>query len=1104
MSNRKLYATLIGINAYEKARSLNGCIKDILNADRFLRHLCSQQQGSLDYNPLYLLAPHTSDKLEIEQYKTTEKVAFDPVNPTFENVTGRAFDHLAQASGNDICLLYYSGHGSFINAAPEFWHSKATHQSETLVCVDSRSGSRDLIDKELAYLLHKTLQDKPDVHCLVIMDCCHSGNNSREVDQSLVSPQYRQESPSNQQVSIENYLGYKEKFFTIQDGNANFPIANYVHLAACRDHEKALDGYAGGVFSRRLMELLNKGGRNASYRSIVQSLAATVSIQNGSQNPVAFSATDGNLNKQFLGGQIIPYTPSYEVRYIESAKYWQLQAGSMQGIVPSAGENKTLLHIAPANIVAEVTSVDDFTATLTGEALTKLDITRNDYTATIKKLAIKRQVIGFSQKLQKKPDGVQALINQFNANSYVYFELNHEAKDNNDFLIDVLERQGKSWYYLSQTKNDIPLFKAETDSKTFLENVDAVGKWIYVKGLESGPSMYNPSDFIFTAKVIEGTKIKESNINNLPGKVSTLSPGSRIELAYKDDLLPALEFSVEIHPDSNIQECFIQALYLDGLYGIKTDFSEPDSNRLTKGGKFELKTNINGKYYNLVRLELDKELAGYNINEIIEQLKIIVSSKANIQLNAYAQKSLEAEPAGERGATKSVANNFFDSNDEANWAVFNFKVRIIGPEKGKTLTPGAETVFSSFSIQAPAGFNAVATAVTNADLPPQTRSLEKSTSPAVWGNILAEQAPFGDGVASMIDSSVIALELSAVNGQPMPVLPAGEELIIQVKQNGATRSVDGYESTIVPYGYDEATQLYFPIGYEDLSGNIRINQLPSPSGDTLLGEAITTRSLIGSIKLYFKKILRLPVNTLALHLYKNDQWEMITDLGKIKQHIQALPQHQKLPLIVHGIFGDTKGMLEGLKVDKDLTIQFPAVLSFDFENMSTEVPDTAKILKQALEQVGIGQEGKHKLIVIAHSMGGLVSRWLIEKEKGAHLVEKLIMAGTPNGGSEWSQASGHILNGARFLLTHALNVAGPVKYAITGISFFLKKFHDPQTALKGMDMESEVIKELKKQVAAAPPIPYFLVGSDTSLFRDYNDEDKFLLKVKNLFMKKIV
>jgi hypothetical protein len=39
-----------------------------------------------------------------------------------------------------------------------------------------------------------------------------------------------------------------------------------------------------------------------------------------------------------------------------------------------------------------------------------------------------------------------------------------------------------------------------------------------------------------------------------------------------------------------------------------------------------------------------------------------------------------------------------------------------------------------------------------------------------------------------------------------------------------------------------------------------------------------------------------------------------------------------------------------------------------------------------------------------------------------------------------------------------------------------------------------------------PPadVPYFLVGSDTSWYREYKDNDIFLNKVKNLFMNKIV
>ena len=60
MSNRSLYATLIGINAY-KQNPLSGCIRDVLAIDLLLREQCSQQgTDRLVYEPKYFLAPDRS------------------------------------------------------------------------------------------------------------------------------------------------------------------------------------------------------------------------------------------------------------------------------------------------------------------------------------------------------------------------------------------------------------------------------------------------------------------------------------------------------------------------------------------------------------------------------------------------------------------------------------------------------------------------------------------------------------------------------------------------------------------------------------------------------------------------------------------------------------------------------------------------------------------------------------------------------------------------------------------------------------------------------------------------------------------------------------
>lgn len=1097
MPNQNLYAALIGINQYQNANNLNGCIKDILNFDKLLRGICIQQQDNLNYKPIYLLSPLGSDLNTIEKYKDTENVSFDFIAPTFKNVSETAFDHLAQAGEGDVCVFYYSGHGSYIDAPKIFWESQSTRQNQTLVCSDSRSDTgRDLIDKEIAYLLYKTLKNKNRVHCLVIMDCCHSGSNTRSLASSTAPVKYRQTPSQNKELKFEEYMGYDDNFFSLKNGKLEFPSANYVQLSACRDNEKAQDSPSGGLFSENLLAHLNMGGSKESYRSIARNLAATVSLTNGTQNPVAFP--DNKIDEKFLGGKIIPYTPRYEVRYLPGAEIWQLQAGSLQGIVPSSAGKKTTVNISPGNIEAEVSEVQDFTATLTGNTLSALDKDNAAYKATLKQLAIKKQVIGISKTLNNSPKLLKYLLESYDPNRHIYIEIDTSGNEAPAYIVNTFDMVDKDYFYLTQSSNDIPVFKSENDAPSFLNNVDAVGKWVYTKSLANEDSMFTADDFIFTIEVVEGAE-KNANSNSLSGKKTKLNPDSQTDLCYKKNEQPAFRFSIEINPASNLRECYVQALYLDSIFGIDPGLIEPNANHLTREGKIKLKYRSKGRDFDLIRLQLDQEYAVYNINEIVERLKIFVSTTANMTLDSFKQDSLELQKDIINAKSRSIAEN---DGGESKWSVFDFDLRIVGQDKEKELIAGAETGFSSFTIKTPAGFTALATAVTEADTSSLlTRSVEP-VAPSIWGSELTDDLAFNDDFGSLSGKGVVAIELSAMKNEALPELKQGDELVITPKTSNLTRSVEQYDSTTIPFGIDKETGLYFPIGYQDEEGKIHITSLPQPTDGNLVPDAVTTRSISGSVKLYFKKLFRKPTNSLTLHFYENDQWNTTTDTGKISGYLQSAKPKQ-LPLVVHGIFGDTKGMIEGLKGDAGFAKDFPTLLSYDYENLNTPVPDTAKALKDSLTKIGVGEHGIPKLTVIAHSMGGLVMRWLIEKAGGGSLVEKLVMAGTPNSGSEWSKTAHYILNGAGFLLTHALNAAGPLKYAITGIGFLLKKFHNPEVALKDMGFDSNLMKQLE-QSSAPDTVPYYLVGSNTSLYREYQGDDRFLSIVKNWLMDKIV
>jgi triacylglycerol esterase/lipase EstA (alpha/beta hydrolase family) len=120
------------------------------------------------------------------------------------------------------------------------------------------------------------------------------------------------------------------------------------------------------------------------------------------------------------------------------------------------------------------------------------------------------------------------------------------------------------------------------------------------------------------------------------------------------------------------------------------------------------------------------------------------------------------------------------------------------------------------------------------------------------------------------------------------------------------------------------------------------------------------------------------------------------DEARIVQRVAAA---RRVVVLVHGIIGDTFGMGARLAPGAD-----DVFLTFDYENLNTSIEQTSAGLKQRLAAAGLNEGHSKNLVVIAHSMGGLVSRWFIERLVGYKIVSRLILCGTPNAGSPWSTA----------------------------------------------------------------------------------------------------
>ncbi len=1127
MSTRTLYASLIGINNYQAVSKLNGCVKDILNFDKILRNVCKVQKTGLSYQPLYFLAPQEWDT-SVEDYAKEIKQEISITEPTFENISGKAFEHLGQAKGEDICVLYYSGHGSTMDAPPEFLRQKGNPQNETIVCVDSRtSKARDLIDKEMAFLLHKALKDKPKVHCLVIMDCCHSADNMRGMVSTTLEYKNRQATPSPfPPCQLKDYMGYKEGFFKIEKGKASYELARYVQLSACRDNEQSRDTPAGGLFSIKLKELLLRSGTTLTYRNIEKSLMATVALVNEHQNPVAEATVSTDKDQPFLGGGVEAYHACFEVRYNFGQNRWELMAGLLEGITASNGGIKSEVMIVDTNVKAEITEVENTTSVLEGSKLESLDKKSNFYKAQIASLAIRKKRLGVSAGIKAIPALWNPLV-QAAQKGFIYIELLKTEVENVDYLIDFYKKDDTTCFYLTNRQDGLPLFKGETSASTFLNNAEAMAKWHYVKSLMNPVTSFTSDDFIFTVERIEGVKITEKNINSITGEGFSVSPGSQTVFSYRkntDDTgaagycQPAVRFNVQINPKSSLSQCYVRFIYLDSQFGMNTKMGSVETNLLLKkeGAVYELKykNEKSGREYNLIGLSIDNNYAKYGINEIIDRLKVVVSSQPVINLDHYDQESLSLDNLSawpERSKSiiqqsKGGGSPIAEEPQKNDWAVFDFDLRIIGSDKMKQLRAGSTTSFDNFSITVPDNFEAHVITVSASDIASSKSGSGRfniGPGAGIWGPVLTEDSVFETGVKNSNSDPIVALELTPVDRKLIPRVGPEKPIKLTLNQLAVTPADPAMESTIIPYGFDQETGLYYPIGYMINHNEVVIEQLPNLTPGSLVSTDITTKSITSSIKLYFKKLFKVRSEDIRLHYFKNGGWHSTNDTTGIRQLIDKLPVPKPLPLVIHGIFGDTQSIIESLKTDTRVATDIGVLLSYDYENLESHIAQIADKLKKDLDEIGISHQSGRKLTVIAHSMGGLVTRQFLSKYGDEAIISKFIMAGPPNGGSEWGKASGQIVGGAGLLLTHALNVTGPLKWAITGIGFLMKNFYNPGNTLQDMSIDSSFLKHLKDKPLPTD-ISYFVIGSDTSLVEGANTQDPFLKKLPQLLKKDLL
>jgi pimeloyl-ACP methyl ester carboxylesterase len=279
---------------------------------------------------------------------------------------------------------------------------------------------------------------------------------------------------------------------------------------------------------------------------------------------------------------------------------------------------------------------------------------------------------------------------------------------------------------------------------------------------------------------------------------------------------------------------------------------------------------------------------------------------------------------------------------------------------------------------------------------------------------------------------------------------------------------------VLPLAWDG--EFYIPLGFARPSGSgteIVLQRLSDPVS--------TQRSLTGSIRILFRKLvgkaLGLPPAYPLLRMATVTGDGSVTYESDKAELSRAVAASGAVLLYVHGIIGDTEGMVRSSRISGDaapIGERYDVVLTFDYENLDTPIEENAASLRTMLREVGLSSGHGKRLDIVAHSMGGLVSRHLIELDGGVD-VHRLITLGTPNGGSPWPSVQGW----ATAAVALVANGFIPVAWPITALAALVGTVEKIDTALDQMQAGSGLLRELAG--APDPGTTYDVIVGNRSL-----------------------
>jgi len=1011
--SKKIYALLVGINDYtDEIGKLSGCINDV---DRFHD---------------YLTSSFNKDDLAIEVLKNGDA--------TRDNIIKQFRSHLGQAKADEVALFQYSGHGARWAAAKEFKKDYPDGWDEGLVCYDSRqkNDNYDLADKELAILLAKVAANNP--HLAVILDCCHSGSGTRDVD-AFNHLKARHTHEVKDERPLESYLeGYYAKQLVI-------PASKHILLAACERTQKALEDprQRCGVFISTMLEVLDKTGSNVSYAELFMRCRAAVRKRAENQNPQFEAYRNFNAYDSFLGQGTSEGGRRFYLVFKDKDQLWKIKAGALQGL-PTEPEKSVGLALYQKVKDQPPSLIGTASTTLVGPHESVIDFksdSTTEYLAEITSLP----VAPIQVYLEGDEQGKEMLRTVLAKNDSIGVNLTDVAEGTRYALAAgtryaPVAANGEFWFKQRELKLDIQgvagiLLQerglaeySEASAKQMLDIVKQVVQWERGLALQNHRTQMDTSlvDLTFTETLDNGKELA-------PQQDEITLDFVKAGKEWKE-----IRGKIKVKNRTREKLHFLLAYFSDN-YGIQVCCNEEipsGSSEVTLWGEaddhyFWLPDEINQSIENYKLIVSTEKVDGFLLNQdYLEIGKLWPSQKA----------------AGMMTPMKKYKNDWFTKplRIKVVRQIDQVGAKDAALANGQIIVKGHPSVKANLSLAA-------------AKAPERGVGQDFDFYKAFEQKGM-EMLNFAAGTRGGNES---ILELTDIDSESVKAL-ATQPLEIEVK---VSLKEDEY---ILPMVFDGQYALLGGDPSKDENGNIHI------SIDHIPEVPDNRRSAGKALKLYFfKTYLKREVNQLRWVEFKADgsferQKSMLADKVAAAQNIL---------LLIHGIIGDTDVMAQGLKM-AGLEQKFDLVLTYDYENLSTPIAETAEKLKQELASAGLGENDNKKLTLLVHSMGGLVARCFIEQKGGNKVVDHLVMCGTPNHGSPFGkiETARKLMN----ILTPLAMTYVPVVVPFAGALLFRLKKITP--TLTEMDPKSPFMEALNG--SGDPGVRYTILAGDLNEYKD--------------------